>query len=59
MATVITTMVIAIKSPPINKIEKEGGASFSDLNGIITNKYRWIYVYLFPDIAIFAFKHIS
>lgn len=40
MATVITTMVIAMKAPPINKIEKEGGASFSDLNGIITNKYR-------------------
>ena len=26
MATVITTMVIAMKAPPINKIEKRGGA---------------------------------
>lgn len=28
MATVITTMVIAMKAPPINKIEKEGGPLF-------------------------------
>lgn len=40
MATVITTMVIAMKAPPINKIEKRGEPLFSDLNGIITNKYR-------------------